>query len=57
MDAALVELMRRHIITEAEAEKRSSNPDEFRRLAGVRTPVAGAGRDGRPGGGYAQTRR
>jgi twitching motility protein PilT len=57
MDAALVELVRRGRITEAEAEKRSSNPDELRRLAGVRTPVAGSGRDGRPGGAYAQIRK
>ena len=58
MDAALVELMRRGIITEAEAEKRSSNPDELRRLAGsAYVPVAGAGRDSRPGGAYAPIRR
>ncbi len=57
MDAALVELVRRGLITEAEAEKRSSNPDELRRLAGVRTPVAGSGLDGRPGGAYGQIRR
>ena len=57
MDAALVELVRRRLITEGEAEKRSSNPDELRRLAGVRTPVAGTGRGGGPGGGYAPIRR
>ena len=61
MDAALVELVRRALITEEEAEKRSSNPDELRRLAGVSIPVAGAGRDGssggKPGGGYAPMRR
>ena len=58
MDAALVELMRRGVITEAEAEKRSSNPDELRRLAGsAYVPVAGAGRDGRPGGAPAPIRR
>src|SRR5918997_1167522 len=58
MDAALVELVRRGRITEVEAEKRSSNPDELRRLAGsARTPVAGAGRDGRPGGSYAPIKR
>ncbi len=56
MDAALVELVRRALITEEEAEKRSSNPDELRRLAGVSIPVAGAGRDGKPGG-YAPIRR
>jgi twitching motility protein PilT len=48
MDAALVELVRRHLITEAEAEKRSSNPEELRRLAGTKIPVTGAGRDGTP---------
>jgi twitching motility protein PilT len=57
MDAALVELMRRGHITEAEAERRSSNPDEFRRLAGANIPVTGAGRDGRSGSGYAPIRR
>jgi twitching motility protein PilT len=57
MDAALVELVRRALITEEEAEKRSSNPDELRRLAGVSIPVAGAGRDGSAGGGYAPIRR
>src|ERR671917_463854 len=51
MDAALVELVRRGLITEAEAEKRSSNPDELRRLAGgALVSVIGAGRDGRTGG-------
>ena len=50
MDAALVELVRRGLIREEEAEKRSSNPDELRRLAGTKVPVAGAGRDGRPNG-------
>ena len=34
MDAALVDLVRRGWITREEAEKRSSNPDELRRLAG-----------------------
>ena len=34
MDAALVELVRRGRISREEAEKRSSNPDELRRLAG-----------------------
>jgi twitching motility protein PilT len=56
MDAALVQLVRRGRITEEEAEKRSSNPDELRRLAGVGIPVAGAGRDSKPGG-YAPIRR
>jgi twitching motility protein PilT len=57
MDAALVDLIRRGLISEAEAEKRSSNPDELRRLAGgAILTVAGADRDGSPGG-YAPTRR
>ena len=34
MDAALVELVRRGHISREEAEKRSSNPEELRRLAG-----------------------
>jgi twitching motility protein PilT len=34
MDAALVALVRRRLISHAEAEKRSSNPDELLRLAG-----------------------
>jgi twitching motility protein PilT len=34
MDAALVELVRRGKISQQEAEKRSSNPEELRRLAG-----------------------
>jgi len=34
MDAALVDLMRRNLISREEAEKRSSNPEELRRLAG-----------------------
>jgi twitching motility protein PilT len=34
MDAALVDLVRRGLISRAEAEKRSSNPDELLRLAG-----------------------
>src|SRR5919202_4759180 len=50
MDAALVDLVRRGAITEAEAEKRSNNTDELRRLAGTKFSVAGAARDGRPGG-------
>jgi twitching motility protein PilT len=43
MDAALVELVRRALITEEEAEKRSSNPDELRRLAGGSSVGANAG--------------
>jgi twitching motility protein PilT len=50
MDAALVELVRRGRITEAEAERRSNNTDELRRLAGTKVSVAGSGRDGRSGG-------
>ena len=34
MDAALVDLVRRGLISREEAEKRSSNPDELLRLAG-----------------------
>ena len=34
MDAALVELVRRGRISREEAEKRSSNPEELKRLAG-----------------------
>jgi twitching motility protein PilT len=57
MDAALVELTRRGFISQEEAEKRSSNPDELKRLAGSsHIAVAGAGRDGKPGG-YATIRR
>jgi twitching motility protein PilT len=47
MDAALVELLRRKRISQEEAEKRSSNPDELRRLAGG----SSVGANGR--GGYA----
>ncbi len=50
MDAALVQLVRRGVITEAEAEKRSNNTDELRRLAGTKVSVAGSGRDGRSSG-------
>jgi twitching motility protein PilT len=56
MDASLVELVSKALISEEEAEKRSSNPEELRRLAGSRRGVAGAGRDGSPGG-YAPIRR
>jgi twitching motility protein PilT len=58
MDAALVELVRKALITQEEAEKRSSNPEELRRLAGSTriSAVGGAGRDGRSGG-YAPIRR
>jgi twitching motility protein PilT len=43
MDASLVELLRRGIISREEAEKRSSNPEELRRLAGGSAVGAGAG--------------
>jgi twitching motility protein PilT len=42
MDAALVELLRKGLISREEAEKRSSNPDEFKRLMGG-APVAAGG--------------
>jgi twitching motility protein PilT len=50
MDAALVELMRKGLVSREEAEKRSSNPDEMLRLAGG-TSV------GTSAGGYAAMRR
>jgi twitching motility protein PilT len=50
MDAALVELVRRGRISQEEAEKRSSNPEELRRLAGGTSVGAGTG-------GYAAARR
>jgi twitching motility protein PilT len=43
MDAALVELVRRGRISQQEAEKRSSNPEELRRLAGGPAPAAAGG--------------
>jgi twitching motility protein PilT len=43
MDAALVELMRRGLISREEAERRSSNPEELRRLAGGSSVGAGTG--------------
>ena len=42
MDAALVELVRRGLISREESERRSSNPEELRRLAGG-TSVGAAG--------------
>ncbi|MEJ7871094.1 MAG: type IV pilus twitching motility protein PilT [Rubrobacteraceae bacterium] len=54
MDAALVELVRKSEISREEAEKRSSNPDELKRLMGGGGQMAGgmaAARSG--GGGYA----
>jgi twitching motility protein PilT len=50
MDAALVGLMRKRLISPQEAEKRSSNPEELRRLAGGSLVESGAG-------GYAALRR
>jgi twitching motility protein PilT len=49
MDAALVELMRKGLISREEAEKRSSNPEELRRLAG--------GTSSGSAGGYTALRR
>src|SRR3712207_1076444 len=43
MDAALVELVRRGLISQQEAERRSSNPEELRRLAGGTSVGANAG--------------
>jgi twitching motility protein PilT len=43
MDAALVDLVRRGRISRAEAEKRSSNPDELLRLAGGSLEAASGG--------------
>jgi twitching motility protein PilT len=51
MDAALVELVRRGKISQQEAEKRSSNPEELRRLAGSGAAPAAAS------GGYQALRR
>jgi len=59
MDAALVELVRKNLVSREEAEKRSSNPDELRRLLGGTTPMAGAvgGTAARSGGYSALSRR
>ena len=43
MDAALVELVRRELISREAAERRSSNPDELRRLAGGTSVGSSAG--------------
>jgi twitching motility protein PilT len=43
MDAALVDLVRRGLISREEAEKRSSNPDELLRLAGGSLSAATSG--------------
>jgi twitching motility protein PilT len=50
MDSALVDLLRRGQISREEAEKRSSNPDELRRLAGGTSVGTGIG-------GYAALKR
>jgi twitching motility protein PilT len=50
MAAALVELLRRGTISREEAEKRSSNPEELKRLAGGTSVGAGTG-------GYAALKR
>ena len=53
MDAALVELVRKGAISREEAEKRSSNVDELRRLMGgsgqAPQPAAAANGSGRTG--------
>jgi twitching motility protein PilT len=54
MDAALVDLVRRGQITQQMAERRSSTPDELRRLmgqGGLGAPVTGGGSPGMPGSG------
>jgi twitching motility protein PilT len=43
MDAALVELVRRGLISREEGERRSSNPEELRRLAGGTSVGSGTG--------------
>jgi twitching motility protein PilT len=43
MDAALVELVRRGLISQQEAERRSSSPEELRRLAGGTSVGSSAG--------------
>ncbi len=55
MDAALVELLRKGAISREEAEKRSSNPDELRRLMGDsgQMPTAPAAANGSAKSGYA----
>ena len=56
MDAALVELVRHGTISREEAERRSSNPEEMRRLAGGSLGPSGAS-SGNAAGGYAALRR
>jgi len=56
MDAALVELVRKDVISREEAEKRSSNVDELKRLMGGAPGIAGGmARSDSPG--YAAIRR
>ena len=58
MDAALVDLVRRELISREEAEKRSSNPDELNRLMGGAQGMPGGGMAARSGSpGYAALRR
>jgi twitching motility protein PilT len=47
MDASLVDLMRRGVISREEAEKRSSNPDELKRLMGGAASSGGSMNGGR----------
>src|SRR5687768_10608807 len=51
MDAALVGLVRRGLISRAEAEKRSSNPEELLRLAGGSLDAAPGAAPGAASGG------
>ena len=55
MDAALVELVRKREISREEAEKRSSNPEELRRLAGG--GAASGPASGSSAGSYSAIRR
>ncbi len=60
MDAALVELARKGAISLVEAEKRSNNPEELRRLMGGGAPgISGDGMAAKSGraGGYGAFRR
>jgi twitching motility protein PilT len=60
MDAALVELLRKGEISREEAEKRSNNPEELRRLSGGSLGAAqpaGARPGNNAAGGYAALRR
>jgi twitching motility protein PilT len=61
MDASLVELVRKGAISREEAEKRSSNPEELRRLMGGGRPSGVYSGDGvtgaMSGSGYAASQR